>query len=289
MATLREIRRRLASVTKISQVTDAMRMVATAKLRRAQEAIEANRPYAEKFDLLLGHLLAQIDIDEVPHPFLVPHEMNAACLVVVSSDRGLCGGFNSNIIRVSNERISFYKNQGFDVSLICVGRRVADSFRKREHKVIAEYLNAFQTLRFETALDIVSQFDDLYLEKKIDRVEVIYNNFKSAITQDVLVEQLLPLTPNPPVGDELFLDYLYEPNQSEIFERVLSKHLNIQTWKVLLDSHAAEHAARMTAMENATSNAKEIIDELVLQRNRARQAIITKEISEIVGGAEALG
>ena len=289
MATLREIRRRLASVTKISQVTDAMRMVATAKLRRAQEAIESNRPYAEKFDLLLGHLLAQIDMDEVPHPFLVPHEMNGVCLVVVSSDRGLCGGFNSNIFRVSNERISFYKNQGFDVSLICVGRRVADSFRKRQHKVIAEYLNAFQNLRFETALDIVSQFDDLYLDKQIDRVEVIYNNFKSAITQNVLVEQLLPLTPNPPVGDELFLDYLYEPNQSEIFERVLSKHLNIQTWKVLLDSHAAEHAARMTAMENATSNAKEIIDELVLQRNRARQAIITKEISEIVGGAEALG
>ena len=289
MATLREIRRRLASVTKISQVTDAMRMVATAKLRRAQEAIESNRPYAEKFDLLLGHLLAQIDVDEVPHPFLVPHEMNGVCLVVVSSDRGLCGGFNSNIFRVSNERISFYKNQGFDVSLICVGRRVADSFRKRQHKVIAEYLNAFQNLRFETALDIVSQFDDLYLDKQIDRVEVIYNNFKSAITQNVLVEQLLPLTPNPPVGDELFLDYLYEPNQSEIFERVLSKHLNIQTWKVLLDSHAAEHAARMTAMENATSNAKEIIDELVLQRNRARQAIITKEISEIVGGAEALG
>ena len=289
MATLREIRRRLASVTKISQVTDAMRMVATAKLRRAQEAIESNRPYAEKFDLLLGHLLAQIDIDEVPHPFLVPHEMNGVCLVVVSSDRGLCGGFNSNIFRVSNERISFYKNQGFDVSLICVGRRVADSFRKRQHKVIAEYLNAFQNLRFETALDIVSQFDDLYLDKQIDRVEVIYNNFKSAITQNVLVEQLLPLTPNPPVGDELFLDYLYEPNQSEIFERVLSKHLYIQTLKVLLDSHAAEHAARMTAMENATSNAKEIIDELVLQRNRARQAIITKEISEIVGGAEALG
>ena len=150
-------------------------------------------------------------------------------------------------------------------------------------------MNAFQTLRFETAIDIVSKFDELYLEKKVDKVEVIYNNFRSAITQNVLVEQLLPLTPNPPTGDDLFLDYLYEPTQSEIFERVLSKHLNIQTWKVLLDSHAAEHAARMTAMENATSNAKEIIDELILQRNRARQAIITKEISEIVGGAEALG
>ncbi|HIC19930.1 TPA: ATP synthase F1 subunit gamma [Candidatus Poribacteria bacterium] len=289
MATLREIRRRIASVTKISQVTDAMRMVATAKLRRAQEAIEANRPYAEKFDLLLGHLLAQIDIDEVPHLFLVPHEMKSVCLVAVSSDRGLCGGFNANIVKASNKRIGFYTNQGFDVSLICVGRRVADSFRKREHRVIAEYLNPFQTLRFETAIDIVSKFDELYLEKQIDKVEVIYNNFRSAITQNVLVEQLLPLTPNPPTGDDLFWDYLYEPTQSEIFERVLSKHLNIQTWKVLLDSHAAEHAARMTAMENATSNAKEIIDELILQRNRARQAIITKEISEIVGGAEALG
>ena len=289
MATLREIRRRIASVTKISQVTDAMRMVATAKLRRAQEAIEANRPYADKFDLLLGHLLAQMDMDEATHPFLVSHEMKSVCLVVVSSDRGLCGGFNTSIVKASNERIGFYKNQGFDVSLVCVGRRVADSFRKREHRVVAEYVNAFQTLRFETAIDIVSKFDELYLEKKVDKVEVIYNNFRSAITQNVLVEQLLPLTPNPPTGDDLFLDYLYEPTQSEIFERVLSKHLNIQTWKVLLDSHAAEHAARMTAMENATSNAKEIIDELILQRNRARQAIITKEISEIVGGAEALG
>jgi F-type H+-transporting ATPase subunit gamma len=286
MATLREIRRRITSIENIAQVTDAMRVVAAAKLRRAQEDILATRPFAEKFNTILGHLIAQIE--NLSHPLLEERELNHVCLISVSADRGLCGSFNSNVIRTTTQRVQHYQEGGADVSVICVGRRTRDYFARRNYNIIAEYVNIFRQLGFETAVDIVGEFEHLYSDKQIDRVEFIYNNFKSAILQTVLVEQLLPLTPEPPTGDELFLDYLYEPGQTAIFESVLSKHLNMQMWKVLLDSNAAEQAARMAAMENATRNANELIDDLILQRNRARQTQITTEISEIVGGAAAL-
>ena len=286
MATLREIRRRIASIENIAQVTDAMRVVAAAKLRRAQEDILVTRPFAEKFNTILGHLIAQIE--NLSHPLLEERELNHVCLISVSADRGLCGSFNSNVIRTTTQRVQHYQEGGADVSVICVGRRTRDYFARRNYNIIAEYVNIFRQLGFETAVDIVGEFEHLYSDKQIDRVEFIYNNFKSAILQTVLVEQLLPLTPEPPTGDELFLDYLYEPGQTAIFESVLSKHLNMQMWKVLLDSNAAEQAARMAAMENATRNANELIDDLILQRNRARQTQITTEISEIVGGAAAL-
>ena len=286
MATLRDIRRRIASIENIAQVTDAMRVVAAARLRRAQENIQATRPFAEKFNTILGHLIAQIE--NPSHPLLEERELRRVCLISVSADRGLCGSFNSNIIRATAERARHYQEGGTDVKILCVGRRTRDYFARRDYDVIAEYVNIFRQLGFETAIDIVNEFEHLYTGKQIDRVEVIYNNFKSAILQTVLVEQLLPLTPEPPTGDELFLDYLYEPGQEGIFKALLAKHLNMQMWKVLLDSNAAEQAARMAAMENATRNANELIDDLVLQRNRARQTQITTEISEIVGGAAAL-
>ena len=286
MATLREIRRRIASVENIKQVTEAMRVVAAARLRRAQENILATRPFAEKFNAILGHLIAQIE--NSTHPLLENRELKNVCLVSISADRGLCGSFNSNVIRATAERAKHYQDGGAAVKIICVGRRTRDYFVRRDYDVIAEYVNIFRDLRFESAVDIVHEFEHLYIELQIDKVEVIYNNFKSALLQTVLVEQLLPLTPEAPTGDELFLDYLYEPGQEEIFESVLAKHLNMQMWKVLLDSNAAEQAARMAAMENATRNAKDLIDELILQRNRARQTQITTEISEIVSGAAAL-
>lgn len=286
MATLREIRRRIASIENISQVTDAMRVVAAARLRRAQENIVATRPYAEKFDAILGHLIAQIR--NPSHPLLETRPLHCVCLVSVSADRGLCGSFNSNVIRATAERVRHYQDQDASVMLICVGRRSRDYFARRDYHVTSEYLNIFRQLEFQTAVDIVQEFDQLYTNKQIDKVEVIYNNFRSAILQTVLVEQLLPLTPAVPTGDVLFLDYLYEPGQEEIFESVLAKHLNIQMWKVLLDSNAAEQAARMAAMENATRNANDLIDQLVLERNRARQTQITTEISEIVSGSAAL-
>lgn len=286
MATLREIRRRIASVENIKQVTEAMRVVAAARLRRAQENILATRPFAEKFNAILSHLIAQIE--NPTHPLLENRELKNVCLISISADRGLCGSFNSNVIRTTTERVQHYQDGGAAVKIICVGRRTRDYFARRDYEVIAEYVNIFRDLKFESAVDIVHEFEHLYTELQIDKVEVIYNNFKSAILQTVLVEQLLPLTPEVPTGDELFLDYLYEPGQEKIFESVLAKHLNMQMWKVLLDSNAAEQAARMAAMENATRNATDLIDELILQRNRARQTQITTEISEIVSGAAAL-
>lgn len=286
MSTLREIRRRIASIENIAQVTDAMRVVAAARLRRAQENILATRPFAEKFNTILGHLISQME--NPTHPLLESRELKRVCLISVSADRGLCGSFNSNVIRTTTQRRAYYEAQGSEVSVICVGRRTRDHFARRNYNVIAEYVNIFRQLAFESAVAIVAEFEPLYRDKAVDKVEVIYNDFKSAILQTVLVEQLLPLTPEVPTGDDLFLDYLYEPGQDAIFQSVLAKHLNMQMWKVLLDSNAAEQAARMTAMENATRNAKELIDDLVLQRNRARQTQITTEISEIVSGAAAL-
>ena len=290
MATLREIRRRIASIQNIEQVTDAMRVVAAARLRRAQENITATRPYADKLNTILGHLISQMDTENetLTHPLLETREIKHACIISVSSDRGLCGSFNSNVIRTTTQRIQHYQESGVDVTLICIGRRSQEHFARRGYDITDAYINIFRHLEFQTAVDVVYEFEHLYTDKKIDKVEVIYNNFKSAILQTVLVEQLLPLEPEIPEGDELFLDYIYEPGQVELFEMLLGKHLNMQMWKVLLDSNAAEQAARMAAMENATQKAKELIDELILQRNRARQTQITTEISEIVSGAAAL-
>ena len=290
MATLREIRRRIASIQNIEQVTDAMRVVAAARLRRAQENINATRPYADKLNTILGHLISQMDTENeaLTHPLLETREIKHACIISVSSDRGLCGSFNSNVIRTTTQRIQHYQESGVDVTLICIGRRSQEHFARRGYDITDAYINIFRQLEFQTAVDVVYEFEHLYTDKKIDKVEVIYNNFKSAILQTVLVEQLLPLEPEIPEGDELFLDYIYEPGQVELFEMLLGKHLNMQMWKVLLDSNAAEQAARMAAMENATQKAKELIDELILQRNRARQTQITTEISEIVSGAAAL-
>ncbi len=290
MATLREIRRRIASIKNIEQVTDAMRVVAAARLRRAQENIMATRPYADKLNMVLGHLISQMDVENeaLTHPLLETREVKHACVVSVSADRGLCGSFNSNLIRTTIQRIEHYEENGADVTLICIGRRGHEHFVRRGYDITDSYVNIFRQLEFQTAVDVVHEFEHLYIEKKIDKVEVVYNNFKSAILQTVLVEQLLPLEPEIPEGDDLFLDYIYEPGQVELFEMLLGKHLNMQMWKVLLDSNAAEQAARMAAMENATQKAKELIDELILQRNRARQTQITTEISEIVSGAAAL-
>ena len=290
MATLREIRRRIASVQNIQQVTDAMRVVAAARLRRAQENINATRPYADKLDTILGHLISRVDTETetLTHPLLEEREVEHVCIISVSGDRGLCGSFNSNVIRTTTQRAQHYQDSGADVTLICIGRRTHEHFARRGYDITDAYTNIFRNLEFQTAVDVVHEFEHLYIEKTIDKVEVIYNNFKSAILQTVLVEQLLPLAPEFPEGDTLFLDYIYEPSQLELFEMLLSRHLNMQMWKVLLDSNAAEQAARMAAMENATQKAKELIDELILQRNRARQTQITTEISEIVSGAAAL-
>ncbi len=286
MPTLREIRRRITSVENIQQVTNAMYMVAAAKFRKAQANILAARPYAEKLDALLGHLVSQLN--NPTHPLLDVREPQRLCIVSIGADRGLCGTFNSNVIRETSQRIAQYEEQGIDVTLFCVGRRVRDFFAKRQYNIDREYVGFFRELSFQHALDMTQELSAVYADKQVDRVEVVHNNFKSAITQTVVVSQLLPIIPRAPVGDALFLDYLYEPQQNEIFESLLELHLNRQMWTLLLDSDAAEQAARMTAMDNASKNAGELIDELIRQRNRARQTVITTEILEIVSGAAAL-
>ncbi len=287
MPNLRAIRRRITSVQNIQQVTNAMRMVAAARMRRAQERMFAARPYSGKIDTLLRHLISRVETSK--HPLLVerpPERPERICLVVVTADRGLCGSFNSNLIRRAATQIEEYG--AAKVSLICVGRKGRDYFTRRDYEIIGEHVNIFNNLEFSHAEAVVEEVIPLYSESQYDRIDIVYNEFKSVIQQNIVAQQYLPIVPEEPVGDELFTDYLYEPSKDEILESLLPLHLNVQMWQVLLESNAAEQAARMTAMESATKNAGELIDELTLSRNKVRQTSITMELADIVGGAEAL-
>lgn len=287
MPTLRQIRGRIASVQNLQQVTRAMRMVAAARMRRSQENMLAARPYSRKMDALLRHVVSVSASGD--HPLLVAREeVRHVCLVVVTSDRGLCGSFNSNAIRRAVQQGRSYQEQGVDVSLVCVGRKGRDFFARRGYTILGEHLNIFGHLGFHHAQAIVRDVLYIYTQLDVDRVEVVYNEFKSVIQQNLICAQFLPVIPEVPEKESGFIDYLYEPSQKELLDVLLPRHLNIQMWQVLLESNAAEQAARMAAMENATKNAGELIDSLTLLRNKLRQTNITKEISEIVGGSEAL-
>jgi len=286
MATLREIRRRIAGVKSTQQITKAMKMVAAAKLRRAQENILAIRPYAYDLRRMIWHL-----INSAPEPegmeLLQVRPVERVLLVVVTSDRGLCGAFNANIIRTAVQRVKQYEDK--DVELFTVGRKSYDFFRKRDYKIYDKRINFFNALSFEDALAISRTLVSVYTSGEFDRIEIIYNEFKSAIQQNLITEQFLPFVAEEHDDeDTLNVDYIYEPDAHTILNTVIPKNLNIQIWRILLESNAAEQGARMTAMDNATENAEEIKSKLTLHYNRARQAAITKEISEIVGGAEAL-
>ena len=297
MATLRVIRRRIASVKNIQQVTRAMRMVAASKLRRAQEKIIATRPYARMLGYLMGHLTS-VAKDRGRQPLaigplgrstpllLVEREPKRICFVVVTADRGLCGSFNNNIIRKATTQFGNYPDA--EISVFPVGRKGRDFSRRRGFTIIDEEVNLFQSLEFSRATSLSRRLVDLYTTEQVDRIEVVYNEFKSALQQLPVVEQLLPIIPAPPEGDAYFIDYLYEPSPEKILDVLLPRHLNFQLWRILLESNAAEHGARMTAMENATNNASKLIDDLTLDLNKARQTMITKELMDIVGGAEAL-
>jgi len=285
MATLRQIRGRIRGVKKIQQVTRAMRMVAASRLRRAQDRIIAARPYAARIDSLLSHLASRSD--RKSHPLLVEREPKRVCLVVITADRGLCGGFNHSVVRSATSLIKNY--EGREVSLVNVGRRGADFFRRhRTYHVLSEYTGLFRHLRFDDATAVADDIARRYTEGELDKVEVVYNEFRSAIWQGVVVRQLLPIVPKEPEEDKFFIDYLYEPSQGAVLDALLARHLNVQMWRILLESDAAEQGARMMAMESATKNAGDLIDSLTLELNRVRQALITKEIVEIVTVAEAL-
>ena len=286
MATLREIRTRIASVKSTQQITKAMKMVAAAKLRKAQEKIIAARPYVGKMQGIVSHLVGKMEDTE--HPLLVSRDIEKVLLVIVTSDRGLCGGFNANLIRHALKKINTYADK--EVSIYVVGKKGYDFFSRRDFRMFTSKTNIFNHLNFQDALDISREITQAYQDGKFDQVDLVYNAFKSAVRQDLTIEQFLPFKAAAEESEKetSLVDYLYEPAKAEILDAILPRQLNVLIWKILLESNASEQGARMTAMESATDNAEELISDLTLHYNRARQAAITKEISEIVGGAEAL-
>jgi F-type H+-transporting ATPase subunit gamma len=300
MATLREIRRRIASVKATSKITQAMKMVAAAKLRRAQDAMISARPYSKALDGLLKDLLSSAGEEITQSPILFGRHLadpntEKVLLIIVSSDRGLAGAFNANIIKFAEARIrEVYSEHAKSkrLSLITVGRRSTDHFTKRGYDIIEKHINIFTKLDFSTAKSIAEKATALFANADYDKIEVIYNEFKSVITQRQTADRLLPVLDRSKIQQTqkrtTNFEYIYEPEPAEILNVLVPRQLETQIWKSLLESNAAEQGARMTAMDSATKNAKDLISALQLSYNKARQAAITKEILEIVGGAEAL-
>ncbi len=288
MASLRDIRKRIVSVRNMQQVTKAMKMVAAAKLRRAQDSILRARPYAEKIEQVLGGVATRAD--EEAHPLLQRRTPKRVELVVMTSDRGLCGAFNSNVLRRAQRFLYENRDRYEHLQVSTIGKRGRDYFRKRQIPSRRDYPGVFDALVYDQAKTLADELTAAYLENQLDAVFLLYNSFVSAIVQRPTLVQLLPIAAHPVAEDEKSrpVDYLYEPGRREVLDELLPRHLAMQIWRALLESNAAEHAARMSAMEGATKNSSEIIDRLTLQYNRARQASITTELVEIVSGAEAL-
>ncbi|MDO1502228.1 ATP synthase F1 subunit gamma [Winogradskyella maritima] len=284
MANLKEIRNRISSVSSTMQITSAMKMVSAAKLKKAQDAITAMRPYSNKLTELLQSLSATLDADS-GSKFADQREVNNVLIVGISSNRGLAGAFNSSIIKqVANLKNEKYS--GKNVSIFAIGKKVNDAFSKSD-TVIANESALFDDLTFDHTAAIAERLMDMFVEGKFDKIEIVYNSFKNAATQIVMTEQFLPIVPMEGEANTN-LDYIFEQSKEEIVEELIPKSLKTQLYKSIRDSFASEHGARMTAMHKATDNATELRDQLKLTYNKARQAAITNEILEIVGGAEAL-
>lgn len=283
MATLRDIKRRIKSVKNTQQITKAMKMVAAAKLRRAQEDIIAARPYAQKMMNVLSSLAARTKSDS--HPLLEVRDVKKVELIVVTSDRGMCGGFNTNIIRLAENFIRNNKDK-FDIGLNLVGRKGKDYFKRRGLNIRQDRTLPPGRTNYKLAAEIGQDIVENYMNGVFDEVYVVYSEFKSAMSQRPVVIRLLPIEPID--AGEFPGEYIFEPSEEAILSQLLPKHIEIQIFRALLESAASEHGARMTAMDSATKNAKEMIAGLTLKYNRARQAAITKELMEIIGGAEAL-
>ncbi|MBI1931153.1 MAG: ATP synthase F1 subunit gamma [Ignavibacteriales bacterium] len=288
MATLRDIKQRISGIKSTQQITKAMKMVAAARLRRAQENIINAKPYSRKMAEVLSHLLKSLGNN---NPLFIEREVKSCAVVVVTSDRGLCGGFNMNAIRLTEDTLNNeLKNLG-NVDLYCVGKKGYDYFKTKSNvKIVGAYPGIFSKLEFEFAATLANDLSAKFLSGAYDKVLIIYNEFKSVIQQKITLKQFLPIQNIENSADSgiKHIEYIYEPNQKEIVDSLLPRHLKGQMWTVLLDSYAAELGARMTAMEMATENAKEMIRTLQIKYNKERQASITKEILEIVSGANAL-
>ena len=285
MANLKEIRNRITSVGATMQITSAMKMVSAAKLKRAQDAILQMRPYANKLTELLVNLSSSLDSSE-GGDFSVNREIKNVLLIPITSNRGLCGGFNANIIK---QTISLINNDYNDktVSVISIGKKSSEYFRNNNYNVISSHDDIFSDLTYDSVAKISEDIMQSYLDLKYDKVILVYNQFKNAATQNVMSENYLPVE-SPKEEGTVIGDYIFEPEKKEIIEQLIPKSLKTQLFKAVLDSHASEHGARMTAMHKATDNASELKKDLTLSYNKARQAAITAEILEIVGGAEAL-
>lgn len=289
MPSLKEIRNRITSVKSTMQITSAMKMVSAAKLKRAQDAIVQMRPYAEKMHEILGNLSATLDISS--NAYAVERPLNNVLIIAITSNRGLCGGFNNNIIKRINHLINVdYAN--VNTRVLCLGKKAKDVYKKGDHyyinDVIAPVEDIFSSLTFENASLIANDLMNRFQAKEFDKVILVYNKFINAATQEVMSEQILPIVKAVQVEGVNNSEYIFEPSKQEIVEELIPKSLKIQLFKALLDSNAAENGARMTAMHKATDNANDLQRALTISYNKARQASITNEILEIVGGAEAL-
>ena len=283
MATLRDIQRRIRSVQSTQKITRAMKLVAAAKLRRAQERIIAARPYATKMGELLGNLVG--GADGAAHPLLEQREGPRRQIVVITADKGLAGAFNSNILRRSVELIR--ESSAADLTLVVVGRKARDFYRRRPYTIKRDMIGFWDRLAYSHACELADFFMQQYRDDEVDEVWLLYNEFRSVASQRPVRMQLLPIPSTEGQGAEV-VDYIYEPGPEEILGDLLPRHVRMQVYRALMESLAGEYGARMTAMEAATKNAKEMIDILTIQYNKARQEKITKELLDIVGGAEAL-
>ncbi len=284
MANLRDVKQRIKSVKSTQQITKAMKLVAASKLRKAQEAILRARPYAVKLMDVMNHLAARCNHDI--HPLLENREGNKILLLVVTADRGLCGAFNTNIVKMANQIIE--SNPGNEFSLILAGKKGADYFQSRPYKIQEKLIGWTRDFDYMQAAKFGETLAQLFIDKAADRIYVVYNEFKSVMQQEVIREQLLPIVPETlqETGDAV--NYIYEPDEETLLADILKRYMAVEVYRALLESSASEHGARMTAMDSASRNAKEMIEKLTLFYNRTRQAAITKELIEVVNGAEAL-
>jgi F-type H+-transporting ATPase subunit gamma len=285
MASLRDIRKRIASVKNTQKITNAMKMVSAAKLRRAEEAIKAARPFSEKMREVLMSLASRANPSA--HPMLEVRPVQKALLILITADRGLCGAFNTNLNRRAEAFVKEMKAKGIQVDLINVGRKGNDYFRRRQVEIAEKFVNVMNQVSFELAGQVINAAAEKFNLGDYQEVYLLYNSFRTAVTQIVTFRRLLPIKPEQ---DDAPRDreYLYEPSEEELLEGILPRYIQVQVFTGLLDSVASEHGARMTAMEAATTNAEEMIYKLTLKHNRLRQESITTELMEIVGGAEAL-
>ena len=284
MANLKEIRGRIKSIKSIQKVTSAMKMVAAAKLRTSQSNMEQCRPYSKKISILMNDLLSECG--NIRFNLMEQRAVSKTLYVVITSDRGMAGAFNTNILKKAQQDIDI--NGKDNARVISIGKKSRDYFKNRNFDMVSEYIDFWGDLNFDHAIDMGEEIVDLFISGKVDQVKVYYNEFKNLATQVIKDIDFLPLTESDTEEDKKQVDRLYEPSKEEILKGLIPKHINVQIWQFLLESYASEQAARMVAMENATDNAGDMIKELGLQYNKARQSAITTEIIEIVSGANAL-